>query len=380
MRATGRLRVLMVTPQFHPSRGGVETHVHEVARRFVDDPDVSVSVLTTDRRRQLAAREIVDGIDVERIPAWPRGSDLFFAPGLARRVRARHPDVVHVQSYHTLVAPLAMLAARSSRLPYLVTLHSGGHSSGLRNRVRGLQLRVERPLLAGARRIIAVSRFEAEAFAEALHVPARRIRVVPNGADTHMDVEIRTNEPRDPDLVLSVARLERYKGHHRLIGALPIVRATRPNARLMIVGSGPYEAALRDLARRLGVEAAVEVRGMPRAEVHALLGRASVVALLSDYESQGIAVYEALMRGCRVVVAEASALAELVGMPGVVGVPVDASPSAVAEALLAQLAGPTGARSGGTALPTWDACAAALKEEYLRAVAPDVATPARNEG
>jgi glycosyltransferase involved in cell wall biosynthesis len=44
---------------------------------------------------------------------------------------------------------------------------------------------------------------------------------------------------------VSCGRLERYKGHHRVIEALPLVQQTVPDATLHILGSGPYEKELR---------------------------------------------------------------------------------------------------------------------------------------
>ena len=52
---------------------------------------------------------------------------------------------------------------------------------------------------------------------------------------------------------MSVGRLERYKGHHRILRALPAILAQEPNARLVLVGSGPYEQPLRAMASQLGV-------------------------------------------------------------------------------------------------------------------------------
>ena len=72
----------------------------------------------------------------------------------------RKSDLVHIQSYHTLVAPLAMLAARRAKLPYLLTFHGGGHSSQLRNATRGSQLALLRPLLAHAERLVTLAHFE----------------------------------------------------------------------------------------------------------------------------------------------------------------------------------------------------------------------------
>ena len=65
------MRVLMVTPCFLPEIGGVERHVQEVASRLTAS-GCEVTVLTTDRSRQLPASETRDGFEVRRVSAWPR--------------------------------------------------------------------------------------------------------------------------------------------------------------------------------------------------------------------------------------------------------------------------------------------------------------------
>jgi glycosyltransferase involved in cell wall biosynthesis len=359
------LRVLMVTPSFPPRRGGVETHTYELSRRLARDPTFEIGVLTTDPAGALPAVELVEGVPVERLRAWPANGDLFWSPDVYRRVLRAPVDLLHVQGYHTLVPPLAMLAARRRHLPYVVTFHSGGHSSRLRNAIRPLQIRMLSPLIRGARALIAVSNFEAGVFRDALAVPARRIRVIPNGADLPTQLHPIPIE-REPDLILSVGRLERYKGHHRLVEALPRVRDRHPDARLMIVGGGPYEKPLRELAARHGVGDAIRIEAHPREEMSDILRRASVVALLSEYESQGLALHEALGLGCRVIASDSSALAELRDLPGATAVSPRAGPDQVAAAVLEQLEAAATYRVPQMA--TWDECAARVGAVY-RAVA-----------
>ncbi len=110
----GALRVLMVTPRYLPEIGGVERHVHEVATRLADG-GVHVRVLTTDREGTLPAHDRDLAVDVRRVRARPAGRDWRFAPGLPAAMREGDWDVVHVQSYHTAVAPLAMRSARRHR-------------------------------------------------------------------------------------------------------------------------------------------------------------------------------------------------------------------------------------------------------------------------
>lgn len=356
----------MVTPRFAPFTGGVETHVGEVSRRLVDR-GVDVLVVTTDPTGDLSPTDTIDGVPVRRVRAWPRNSDAHLAPGLARWVRAAPGTVVHVQGYHTLVAPLAMTVAAMRSVPYVVTFHSGGQSASWRNRIRPVQALAMRPLFGRAARLIAVSSFEADLFRRRLHLPDDRFVVVPNGSDLPVldSVEGAVELERDRDLVVSVGRLEHYKGHQRVVAALPVLATIRPAIRLVVAGSGPYEDALRAEARAAGVSDRLEIRSYgpeERGELHRLLRRAGAVAVLSEYESQGIAAHEALAAGAPLVASDTTALAEL-GARGLARmVSTEAGSDAVASALLAAIEdGPPPTRPE---LPSWDAAADALHAIY----------------
>jgi glycosyltransferase involved in cell wall biosynthesis len=94
----------------------------------------------------------------------------------------------------------------------------------------------------------------------------------------------------------------------------------------------------------------------------AVLASASVVAILSDYESQGISAVEAAALGRPIVVADATALHELVERGVAEGVPRDGGPDAVAAALERQLRRPR--VPAPQDLPTWDGCASAVLQIY----------------
>lgn len=352
-------QVTMVTARCQPEIGGIESHVAEVAARLVRH-GWDVEVLTTDRSRTLPRTERVDGYVVRRFRAYPASRDWYLAPGIAWSLLRQRRALVHVQGIHTMVPPLAMLAAWLRRSPYLLTFHSGGTSSDFRARARGVQFRLLAPLLRRARRLVGVSQFEADRFDAFVGEPGR-VRLIRNGGS----LPVFTACPTDPDLVVSVGRLERYKGHHRAIEALPHLLRTRPGARLEILGSGPYEAELRALAERLGVADRVTIRFVPppdRAAMAAALARAGVAVLLSDYEAHPVAVMEALTVGTPVVVARTSGLTELVDLGWARGVEADADPALVAEVLALQLDDPVAPDPG--VLPTWEGCVAQLEEVY----------------
>ncbi len=356
-----KLRVLMVTPRYFPYMGGVENHVYQVARRLVH-AGTDVTVLTTDPKGDLAAHEEVAGVKIQRVRAWPAERDYYFAPAVRAVIRNGEWDLMHLQSYHTLVAPLAMAAAWQTKLPYVVTFHGGGHSSSLRNRLRSLQQTALAPLLARAARLVAVANFEIGHYGKRLHLAPERFVVIPNGSDLALSSDA-PPLPTKPDakLILSVGRLEQYKGHQRIIAALPYILAHYPNARLRIVGEGPYKAALLAQSAELGLAHCVEIGGIPaaeRAQMATTVAAADVVTLLSDYETHPIAALEALALKRPVLVTDTSGSAELAAQGLARAIALQATPQQVAQAVMEQLRNPL--LPAELDLPTWDDCAREL--------------------
>ena len=364
-RAEQPLRVLMVTPRSPLAQGGVERHVMEVSRRLVA-AGVEVEVLCTEPGGPKLAEQERDGVTIRTVRAWPANRDWCFAPRLWREMSRQRWDLVHVQSYHTLVAPLAMARARWLRVPYVVTFHGGGHSIELRNRARPLQRFLLGPLLRRAARLVAVAGFEIAEYGEELGLPPERFALIPNGTDLAFDSVASDNGAhRERPTVATVGRLERYKGHHRVIAAFPEVLRERPEARLLVVGTGPHEDDLRRQADELGIEAAVEFTSTPpdRPEAMAeLLAGVSVVALMSEFETHPLVALEAAAAGCRLLVADAAGLGELAADGFARAVPLDESPAEVGRALVEELAKPPPERR--PELSSWDECAERLLALY----------------
>jgi glycosyltransferase involved in cell wall biosynthesis/GT2 family glycosyltransferase len=357
-------RVLMVTPRSPLSQGGVERHVMEVSRRLAAAGS-TVAVICTEPGGPALQEEHRDGVEIRTVRAWPANRDWCLAPRLWREMSRRPWDVVHVQSYHTFVAPLAMLRALTLGIPYVVTFHGGGHSSDARNRARRLQRRLLGPLLRRAAKLVAIARFEVSDYGAELGLGPERFATIPNGTDLAFAASPNGDAREGAPLVATVGRLERYKGHHRVIAAFPEVLRGEPEARLLVVGTGPYEEELRRQAEELGIGAAVEFTSTPPDQPTAmaeLLGRVSLVVLMSEFETHPLVALEAAAAGCRLLVADAGGLAEIAEDGMARAVPLDEDPDAVGRAVLEELALPP--QSKAPVLTSWDECAARLRELY----------------
>jgi glycosyltransferase involved in cell wall biosynthesis len=364
--ATGErrpLRVLTVTPLSPLVQGGVERHVSEVTRRIAA-AGAEVEVLCTEPGGPKLRQEERDGVRIRILRSWPANRDWCVAPRIWGEIRRAKPDVIHVQSYHTAVAPLAMLRAIVLRVPFVVTFHGGGHSSGLRNRLRRLQRLLMRPLLRRAARLVAVARFEIDEYGRELHLPADKFILIPNGTELAFSAAGEPQRNGRPTFA-TIGRLERYKGHHRVLAALPEVLRLEPSARLLIVGSGPYEASLREQARELDLGDAVEFASVPADQPEAmaeLLRGVSLVVLLSEFETHPLVALEAAAAGCRLLVADTGGLSELARDGFARTVPLEEGPRQVGAAVVEELALPPQDRR--PPLSTWDECAAELLELY----------------
>jgi glycosyltransferase involved in cell wall biosynthesis len=358
------LRILLVTPRYVPLTGGVETHVREIANRL-SHRGFDVTVLTTDVTGRLPPIDRSERVKVIRVPGYPRNRDYYWSPAVHRIAADPRWDIVHCQGIHTFVPPLAMLGAIRSATPFFVTFHTGGHSSRLRVRLRGLQWLALAPLLRRAERLIAVSNFERGLFAALPGLSKRRIVVIPNGGD--LPVGEGEAVDVDPHLIISLGRLERYKGHQRAIAALPLLHQRIPNVHLRIVGSGPYRHELVAQARTLGVAQSVRISAInstDREGMARLLASAAVVVLLSDYEAHAIAAIEAIALGRPVVLTDATGLHDLVEAKLAHGVSPKAGPREIADAIHTEMTSPS---PRDTHIPTWDDAVDHLADLYAHA-------------
>ena len=165
----------------------------------------------------------------------------------------------------------------------------------------------------------------------------------------------------DAPLVVCVGRLVPRKGQDTLIRAMPEVLADLPNARLLLVGKGPYGDDLQRLAKSTGVQESVVFTGaVPGDDLPAYYAAGDVFAMPCrgrrgglEVEAWGIVFLEAQACGVPVVVGDSGGAPESVrdGKTGVVVDPED--PAATAQALVELLSDDAHRKSMGVAAREW---------------------------
>ncbi|MHB8256100.1 MAG: glycosyltransferase family 4 protein [Acidiferrobacterales bacterium] len=168
-----------------------------------------------------------------------------------------------------------------------------------------------------------------------------KIHVIPMGIDA---AALFTPDPavqRDSGTLLFVGRLVASKGVAVLIRALTAVAQRYPGVKLQIVGSGPEEHRLKELARRCGVLDNVQFLGaMTNVRLPQLYRKATLFISPSLSEGFGLTLAEALACECPVIATDIPGIRNLV-IDGITGTTVpENDPEKLAEKILALLGDP----------------------------------------
>lgn len=344
------MRVVQVCPRYRPRDGGVETHVAALAERLVHRGH-EVTVHTADAGPDVASETVREGVRVRRHRAFAPGGAFHVAPGITPAVRQSSADVVHAHNYHSL--PLVFAAAGAGDAGFVATPHyHGGSASAFRDLLLVPYRLPGGWALRRADRVLAVSEWERRQLRDEFDVDAC---VVPNGLDAARFREA-APEDRDRPYLLSVGRLEPYKGVDDAIRALAVL----DDYDLLVAGAGPDRERLERIAGESGVADRVEFLGyVPDDRLPGLYAGAAAYVTLSAFESYGMTVAEALSAGTPCVVREAGALVDWTDREGSVGVETT-EPETVATAIGEAV----GRRVEASGVPTWDEVCDRVESEY----------------
>jgi phosphatidylinositol alpha-1,6-mannosyltransferase len=343
-------KTLIVTNDFPPRPGGIQSFVHSMALRL--DPGSVVVYASTWK----------DGSEVARFDAeqpFPvvrdRTSMLLPTPRVTRTAARLLREHGCSSVWFGAAAPLALMAPalrRAGARRLVGTTH--GHEAGW------AQLPGSRRLLRrigeGTDTLTYLGEYTRSRIAGALTAQAAaRMVQLPPGVDE------KTFHPgsggavvrarlglADRPVVVCVSRLVPRKGQDTLILAMPRILREFPDAVLLVVGGGPYRGELETLAERTGISEAVHFTGpVPWEELPAHYGAGDVFAMPCrtrrgglDVEGLGIVYLEASATGLPVVAGDSGGAPDAV-LDGETGwVVPGGSPEQAAERILTLLRDP----------------------------------------
>jgi len=281
----------------------------------LDPRDFSVSVVLP--QGPLGDELSRQGIKTFLVPMRSR-SDMAAIDTIKKLLMKYDPDILHVHGQRAGL--LARLAVKGLPIKVIYTEHTWTQDFKLENPLlHWVHIRSMRMLDRWTDITIAVSKAVADFLVSANIVKPDKIKVIYNGieivADKTDDDEYKLAEKFGlckKDVVIgTIGSLNIQKDTATLLKAMPRILSRLPNAKLVIVGTGPLQNWLKNLAKRLKVEGSVIFTGaLPRIE--GILKTFSVFVLCSKSESFGISILEAMKAHVPVIATQVGGIPEII--------------------------------------------------------------------
>jgi phosphatidylinositol alpha-1,6-mannosyltransferase len=322
-----RPRLLVLTPDFPPARGGIQLLAH----RLVSGLEGFETEVLTLASPGADSFDATSGLAIMRVrsPArlGPARNAVLGLRALAAAARFRPQLQLNM---HIVTSPAAAVVRRALAVPTVQYFYA--KEVGARPRLAAFAAR-------HADASVAISTYTMQLLASAGVPAGADVRLIPPGVD--LPSETRPLAAARPTIV-TVSRLaDPYKGHDVMLEALALVRAEVPDVEWVVIGDGPLRPGLEALARSTGVAEGVRFLGaVGDSERDRWLRSADVFAMPSRLpgggsagEGFGIVYLEAAAYGKPVVAGNVAGALDAV-LDGETGLLVDpGDPRAVADAI-----------------------------------------------
>jgi glycosyltransferase involved in cell wall biosynthesis len=307
--ADKQINVTHIVP--HLRNGGAEQMAIHLMTGL-DPARFKASAIVLGRR---SGSSLEESLDSNGIPTIYLGKKSGFDPRMFLRVRQAlrrlRPAVVHTH-VHVLRYVLPHLLFRNSHT-IVHTVHNIAERE-VEPRAQWLQL------LAFRSGIVPISVAQEVAVSLERRYRVSNSEVIPNCIPVgryQLSKEVREEWRRNAginstDTVFTcVALFREQKNHQRLLRVFKAGPGRNSGAKLLLVGAGPTEDGIRQLAEYYGLGDQVRFLGM-RDDIPEVLGASDVFVLSSDYEGNPLAIMEAMAAGLPIVSTRVGGVPELV--------------------------------------------------------------------
>lgn len=284
-------------------------------------PELSGTFLHTFSKKVVTSTvQIEDDITVIRVktkPLLPRTRPLAYSilcrysfKEIKRILGNNLPDIIHSHSMF-MGGVVGQFLSKKFEIPHIHTEHSSSLISGV-GKFTNHDVKSIRDTLESAKVCIFVSRFFKEQIINKFGVKAERFIVIPNLINNiffSSDISSR----KYPKKVICIGGLSAVKNHELLLRAWERVLKSHPEMKLSLVGSGPLESELKQLADQLTISSSVTfIPGSSRQEIRDQINEHDIVVSSSKIETFGLSIAEALACGKPVVATNSGGVSDII--------------------------------------------------------------------
>ena len=323
------IRIAIFTDTFYPNADGVVTSVMHLAEGLAKKGH-NLLVVAPDYSNLNQRYPWHENIKVVRIhsTALPTYKDFRFVSPLFHRcikeLRAFHPDIIHFQTYSTL-GWAAVISAKRLNLPLVGTFHTFFADGGYLKHV-GLDFKFAKKMAwMYAKKLydscnLVTCPSETTGKALLANYFKEGIRVISNGMDgtifnNDKYKEVKRKYNPDGPLLLFIGRIAHEKNISFLIDSFRMVVSKIPNAKLLLVGSGPQTEEVEKQIAKSGLKDHVIMLGgitHKKLVKSSIFGACDLFVTASKTENQPMTVLEAQANGLVCVGLKAGGMVDLV--------------------------------------------------------------------
>ncbi|HEY7289029.1 MAG TPA: glycosyltransferase family 4 protein [Vicinamibacterales bacterium] len=360
------MRILMIAPEpFFEPRGTPFSEFHRIRAMTALGHEVDLVTYPFGQNVTMPGLRVFRSMKppfVDHVKIGPSLAkiplDALLTLTVARKLLSERYDAIHSHEEGGLIG--AVLAA-ALRIPHLYDMHSSlpqqlsNFAFSRSKLIRRVFLTIERFMIRRSRVVIVICPSLMDTVKE-IEPSARAVLIenAPGSGDeqaTDADaarVRASLGVAAEVPLIVYTGTFEAYQGLDLLFGSMALVKAARPDARLVLAGGKPDQvAAARDLAARAGIADVTTFTGeRPASEIPAYLRAADVLASpRSRGTNTPLKIYQYLRSGTAIVATRLLTHTQVLSDD--TAILTEAVPRSFADGMLRAIADPAGARSIG---------------------------------
>lgn len=307
----GKSRILLVSTAYLPEVGGSELAIKHITDRL---PDFTFDLITSRPERALPAQERIGAVNIHRVGSW--GLFPFLLPKnlFPLFVFFKAWQLMHQRGPYRLIHAFQASPAAGGgwlfkwfypRIPFVITVQEGKAL----NRQPWLMRFFRRLIFQKADQATVISRYLAQyVYSQNPRLP---VKIIPNGvaADQWGQAGQETAALRQTlglkgsdRVVLTASRLVEKNGLADLLAAFALLCSNLPDAKLIIIGSGPLAPVLKRQSAQLQLSNDVKWLGtVEHQHLPAYFQLADVFVRPSLSEGLGTAFLEAMAAGLPII-------------------------------------------------------------------------------
>lgn len=258
-----KVKLLIVSPYFPPSTGGVQNYVYNISKGLMKDYSYEVVVITSNHQNSSEYKEeILDGMKVYRLPRQFKISNtpinFKWKKQIKKIIKTEKPNIINAHTPVPFIADVACKVAYKLNIPFVLTYHAGSlYKKGFsifNVLIYLYKLIFEKKMFDKSSKILPVSDYVKIQFTDKIQ---KKSEIIYN-AIKNSEIKKVNNSINFKKNILFLGSLNKahdLKGLSQIINAIKVyINNVDNNIKLSILGDGDYKNHYQELVNNLGLE------------------------------------------------------------------------------------------------------------------------------